>query len=174
MNPKALLAVCLFPAIGVGYGAGYLMGRQAATRTTVEVERPVEVVKEIVVPCPVCTAVAETSEPEVPDEEPEPTAVDLNDLAAAYRENEVAADLKYKGKRLRVRGHVYVMERAHAGYPVVTVSGTGAFIKCRFPTTEEAAVAELRPNQKVVVTGECVGVHSAMVVLHDCSLMGDR
>jgi hypothetical protein len=79
-----------------------------------------------------------------------------------YEENEVAADTRYKGQRLRVTGTVVSIERDYEGRPVLHLFGGNAI----FPTmatlnkADIPAVAQLKKGDQVVV--RCIGAGREM------------
>ena len=74
-----------------------------------------------------------------------------------YEENEVAADTRYKGERLRVTGIIVSIERDYEGRPVLHLFGGNAI----FPTlatldkADIPAAARLKKGDEVVV--RCIG-----------------
>jgi hypothetical protein len=79
-----------------------------------------------------------------------------------YEENEVAADLRYKGQRLRVMGTVVSVERDYEDRPVLHLFGGNAI----FPTVatlnkaDIPAVSRLKKGDEVVV--RCIGAGRQM------------
>jgi hypothetical protein len=79
-----------------------------------------------------------------------------------YEENEVAADTRYKGQRLRVTGTVVSIERDYEGRPVLNLFGGNAI----FPTVatlnqaDIPAAARLKKGDEVVV--RCIGAGREM------------
>lgn len=90
-----------------------------------------------------------------------------------YQENEVAADTRYKGKRLRVTGTVVSIERDADGSPVLhLVSGNPVFLT--MATLDRGFIreaAQLRKGNQVVV--RCVGAGQMMRMpqLEKCMLL---
>lgn len=74
-----------------------------------------------------------------------------------YQENEVAADNRYKGKRLRVTGTVVSIERDADGRPVLhLVSGNPIFLTmATLDRADIPAAAQLKKGDQVVV--RCIG-----------------
>jgi hypothetical protein len=79
-----------------------------------------------------------------------------------YEENEVAADTRYKGQRLRVTGTVVSVERDYQGRPVVHLfSGNPIFMT--MATLDKAdipAAAQLKKGDQVSV--RCIGAGREM------------
>jgi hypothetical protein len=79
-----------------------------------------------------------------------------------YEENEVAADIRYKGQRLRVTGTLVSIERDYEGRPVLHLFGGNAI----FPTVatlnkaDIPAAAQLKKGDQVVV--RCIGAGREM------------
>jgi hypothetical protein len=79
-----------------------------------------------------------------------------------YDENEVAADVRYKGQRLRVMGTVVSIERDYEDRPVLHLFGGNAI----FPTmatlnkADIPAVTQLKKGDQVVV--RCIGAGRQM------------
>lgn len=91
-----------------------------------------------------------------------------------YRENGVAADRKYKGKVLRVQGHIIAIDKGVSGKAYVLL-GTGdgelevAGVQCFFSKRQEGEAARLSNGQVVTIQGKCRG-KTWNIVLDGCSL----
>jgi hypothetical protein len=79
-----------------------------------------------------------------------------------YEENEVAADTRYKGQRLRVTGTVVNIERDYEGRPVLHLFGGNAIFPtvARLNKADLPAVAQLKKGDQVVV--RCIGAGREM------------
>ena len=79
-----------------------------------------------------------------------------------YEENEVAADNRYKGQRLRVTGTVVSIERDYDGRPVLHLfSGNPIFLTmATLNKADLPAAARLRKGTQVVV--RCIGAGREM------------
>jgi hypothetical protein len=90
-----------------------------------------------------------------------------------YQENEVAADTRYKGERLRVTGTVITIERDYIGQPVLhLVSGNPIFqTMATLDSAYTPAAGRLRKGNQVVV--QCIGAGQTMRMpqLEKCSLL---
>jgi hypothetical protein len=90
-----------------------------------------------------------------------------------YEENEVAADTRYKGKRLRVTGTLVSVERDYEGRPVLQfLSGNPIFMT--MATVDKAYlpdVAKLRKGDQVVVRCIGAGREMRMPQLEKCMLI---
>jgi hypothetical protein len=103
-----------------------------------------------------------------------PKAVEIKvsavELATAYEDNEVAADAKYKGKRLSVTGKVFDVGEI-LGQKSVTLEGKSlslTTIQCPVPDSNKDALLKLKKGGTVTVEGTCDGKSLAVVTLKDC------
>jgi|GEM_PF-1803082 len=94
-------------------------------------------------------------------------------LLREYQNNEIAADGKYTGKRIRVTGKFEHAAMEHGkiivwfNTPALTYSNFG----CYFPDSQRAAVAELKSGQTIVVEGICRGqLTPGRLMMEDCVL----
>jgi hypothetical protein len=91
-------------------------------------------------------------------------AIEHYEILQAYRDNKVAAETMYQGKRVTIVGPVdFVL--IEQGKPVLRMgvpAWSGLQMFCIFPVSQKAAVAPIVPNQRVVmectVLGEAGGV----------------
>jgi len=185
MSPKTALGLLLLAVAGGGYGAGLLVTKHSIAPQVVEVEKlvevpvekivekkieiPVEVIKEVVKPCPVCAARAERDE-ERDQRHDVVISVSALDLFAAYSANEVAADKKYKGKRLKVTGLIL---RIRTGpFVVLEADRSDAFagVDCTFSRKDEDDVASLKKGEIVTILGTCEGYLLGSVGLQKCAI----
>lgn len=120
---------------------------------------------------------AQPSEPSGPPSEPAPVTpafhLTATDLIAEYRDNEVAADMKFRGKILEVSGEVEKIAKDIAGTPYVELRRAGRYsiigVRGYFPSSEEAALSNLASDKWLKIT--CVGAGMAIdVILRDCRL----
>jgi hypothetical protein len=79
-----------------------------------------------------------------------------------YEENEVAADVRYKGQRLSVTGTIVSIERDYEGQPVLHLFGGNAIFPtvARLNKADLPAVAQLKKGDQVVV--RCIGAGREM------------
>jgi hypothetical protein len=99
-----------------------------------------------------CGGEAAPSEPEL--------EVEAKQLVRAYRENEVAADYRYRGKFVRIKGKVSDISKGPFGGLVVTLAGpllSFGDVECKFDDSHEAALAKLRPGDWIHVIGRVEG-----------------
>ena len=97
--------------------------------------------------------------------------VDATTLIEDYRNNEVAADAKYKGKEVEVIGEV---ERVSSNFGKVSVTLGGMVgVACYFSKANEAEAGSLSKGQTVsilgMVDGKMMGVN-----LKECKLAGNN
>lgn len=94
-------------------------------------------------------------------------------LVAEYDRNEVAADQKYKGRRLIVEGVVEDVGKDILDDMYVTLAASDSTfrsVQCYFSTRHENVLASLQPGQYVRLIGRCDGVFGN-VHLKDCKLV---
>ena len=102
--------------------------------------------------------------------------VDYNTLHQEYQDNAIAADAKYKGKKLQVTGEIEDIYREISGNPYVTFNVGGKYsfkyVRLTFKKSEESKVASLSKGQTITVRGICKGaLLSTTVSLDDCELV---
>jgi hypothetical protein len=125
--------------------------------------------------------------------EPTPIMITPQQLYSDYQENEIAADIKYKGRIIRLKGVVGVIGREprDGGVDEAFVTLTkvtygelpnGKRVKtmmlrtavcCFFNTRCEPQLAQVRKGQKITVQGRCEEKHPlSYVCMGDCILVG--
>jgi hypothetical protein len=79
-----------------------------------------------------------------------------------YEQNEVAADIRYKGQRLSVTGTIVSIERDYEGRPVLHLFGGNAIfpIVATLNKADIPAAAQLKKGGQVVV--RCIGAGREM------------
>jgi hypothetical protein len=97
--------------------------------------------------------------------------VDATTLMRDYKANEVGADVKWKGKLVRVTGIVGEIKKDVMDQPYVTL-GTGAAVEipevqCTMADGQDAAVSGLRHGTKATLTGRVSGL-LMNVLISDC------
>lgn len=91
-----------------------------------------------------------------------------------YNENEVAADLKYKGKLVAVTGYVDNITNSSTDEPCVWLSRSQEWeifaftVNCYFRSSHQPAVAQLRDGQLITVVGIGHGAGFFSVKLREC------
>jgi hypothetical protein len=99
--------------------------------------------------------------------------VDPQRLVSAYRANEVAADMAYKGKILQITGVVESINKDFLDEPYIVIGGHFqglSGIQCCFTKADEPALSGLYKGQQVVITGRCSGMIMLSVFLKNCSV----
>jgi len=94
--------------------------------------------------------------------------VTAGQLYSEFEANEVAGDLKYKGKLIAVAGYVESIDSSF-GISVVLVGSPGDWsgVRCYFDS-EEQSVANLRKGDYVTIVGKCSGMLMFNVGLDHC------
>lgn len=104
-----------------------------------------------------------------PDPLPEIAA---GDLLAAYGTNELAADARYKGRRIIITGVVGKIGRSTIGGPFITLKGsTFRHVQCEFATETAGPLTSLVPGQTVRVSGVVWGEMLSSVMVDKCTLL---
>lgn len=99
--------------------------------------------------------------------------VDYKVLHKEYMDNPIAADAKYRGKKLRLTGEVYNIDREIMGNTYITFYiDFLEDVRITFKMSEESKVAQLRKGQTVTIQGICKGtLLSTSVALNDCEII---
>lgn len=113
-------------------------------------------------------------QPEETTEAPEEIIeISAQDLFAAYDQNEIAADAKYKGKKLKITGTVNNIGRDILDDVYITMD-TGEYlwdVQCYFTDAEQIdAVASLKSGDTITIIGECSGLSITSVVVKNCEI----
>ncbi len=103
-----------------------------------------------------------------PEAEVEVTAAEL---VSAYRENEVAADARFRGRMVRVTGTVFEVGRARQGNPYVAIGGRSGAVGCWFAPGSDAQVAPLARGEVVVLRGRGFGLAEGFPFLSECQVV---
>ncbi len=103
-----------------------------------------------------------------------PIAVEAKTLTKEYDENELAADVKYKGKLLAVSGKISDIAETFGS---VTVSLEGhqvlQTVMCTFESSEKLKVAALKKGAQVTLLGTGEGSTAGLFVgLEKCRIQG--
>lgn len=95
-----------------------------------------------------------------------------NQLYNAYNENEIAADKKYKNKKLAVTGIISEISEIWGKVTVdLKVGGRFEFTTIKSSIDDKDVVASLRKGQKITVIGTCDGLTANLYIgLNDCKL----
>jgi hypothetical protein len=100
-------------------------------------------------------------------------SVSVAQLRKAFEENEVAANMKYKGKTVRVEGIVAAI-KVGSGRPHVYLRSEYHGVDCAFKDSDNADLARLSKGSLVVVQGDCTGMFYGTVAMDNCRLMQGR
>lgn len=100
--------------------------------------------------------------------------ISANDLHAAYDDNEVAADTKYKGKIIQVSGTVEDIGKDITDTIYVTLAAGDEYsmssIQCFFADSHTEAAANLSKGDRVTIKGMGDGL-MGNVLIRGCSLV---
>lgn len=104
---------------------------------------------------------------------PAPQVVDIHDVLADYKDNEVRADSRYKGRWVQMDGLVKDVKKDVLGQPYVLL-GTGAYfeipmVKCELDDKGAKTAARLSKGTQVTVVGKVQGL-MLNVQLDDCEI----
>jgi len=99
--------------------------------------------------------------------------VTAGQLLDEYHANEVAADMKYKGKLIAVTGYVSNISSSSTGEPCVWLARTQEFtfftVDCYFRIIHQSQVAQLLEGQLITIVGVCHGYRLLFAVkLEEC------
>jgi DNA-directed RNA polymerase subunit M/transcription elongation factor TFIIS len=96
--------------------------------------------------------------------------VSAEDLYGAYKEDQTVADSRYTGRILQVIGEVADIGKDAEGDAYVCLAGSDreSTVQCFFPKSEEDALERLSKGDTIRVVGECKGMKSWNVLLHNC------
>lgn len=88
--------------------------------------------------------------------------------------NEVAAEDKYKGKVIAVKGTISSITTSPMGYPQVTFSGDKYGLNnvvCEFSKDDKGQIAKLKKGEKITLTGTCQGMVIKSVYIRNAKLL---
>jgi hypothetical protein len=94
-----------------------------------------------------------------------------SELLAEYRANEVGADDRYKGKRLRVAGLVASVERSAFGDIVVELDAGDALVRAECNESAKAEVGKLAPKQATLLECTVRGMVLGTPMLGKCDVV---
>lgn len=117
---------------------------------------------------------SETSETKNSDSSSEKAmTVDYKTLFQDYEDNPIAADQKYRYKKLRVSGQIKKIDREIMQHPYVSFAVKDYFgdVTLYFSRDEEPKITKLKKGQKITVEGKCDGLRLGNVHLSDCTLV---
>lgn len=110
----------------------------------------------------------EVSKKETTPVEPEPDSIAAAKLYQEYEANEIAADKKYKGKKMRISGKVESIGKDVLNEPYITLyAGDAAFhVQCYLNDGAQAEI--LKKGDTIVLDGEVSGLSVLNVLVKDC------
>lgn len=96
--------------------------------------------------------------------------VSASKLLSDYEANEVAADETYKGKSVQISGTIKNIGKDILDTPYVTLESDNPIlsVQCMFDKSDNAKLAKLSQNQKIMLTGRVSG-KLGNVLLKECS-----
>lgn len=98
-------------------------------------------------------------------------------LSEEYDANKVAADAKYKDKRLKVTGIIDSIGKDILDDPYVTLEGmpNRLFgVQCMFSKSKEQELINLKKGQEITLTGKMSGEMIGNVVLRECDFFTEK
>lgn len=98
-------------------------------------------------------------------------------LSEEYDANKVAADAKYKDKRLKVMGIIDGIGKDILDNPYVTLEGmpNRLFgVQCMFPKSKEQELINLKKGQGITLVGKMSGEMIGNVVLRECDFFIEK
>ena len=101
-----------------------------------------------------------------------PDNVVASTLYQEYDSNQIAADKKYKGRKLSISGTVQYISYDILGEPFIVLSDTdlSTGVQCMFPRSDANLLASLHKGNEVIVVGHCDGHVLLNVLIRECSL----
>jgi len=124
-------------------------------------------------------AVPQTPSPQVASSGDAPQPVALADLAGAYQNNEIAANKKYKGKRLVMDVAPTDFGEGKTGKPFFMASsgalGNVSDAAFGFSPADSNQISSLKKGQRIRVEGFCDGISPSgelrLLVFRDCKII---
>jgi len=106
-------------------------------------------------------------------------AVSVGAIQREYSDNEVAADMQYKGKRLKLSSTVEEIGKHYNGQIKITLPHfSDDYSSRRFPThayfvrlSDETTIAQLRKGQRIEFMGTIGGIESYELQILECELL---
>jgi hypothetical protein len=96
-------------------------------------------------------------------------------MAADYKENEVAADAKYKGKTVEISGIVDTIGKDILDTPYIAFATENQYevidrVQCMFGKNDIDALAKVTKGQKITLRGEVSGL-TGNILVNDCQIV---
>ncbi|MGZ5134545.1 MAG: OB-fold protein [Flavitalea sp.] len=85
--------------------------------------------------------------------------VEANELIKAFSDDDSAANMKYVGKVISVRGFVKNVNQDEKGYYSVSLGDTASLssVRCSVDSMYSGRAASLKPGTTITVKGSCTG-----------------
>lgn len=92
-------------------------------------------------------------------------------LYSIYKNNEVAADAKFKGQRMCISGRIRAIDVDFIGNPSVRIAiDDFDDVHCDFSKADKPSLASLVAGQEISIEGKCDGLLLGDPVLRECKL----
>ena len=113
----------------------------------------------------------EVKQPVVKQEEPA-MKVTAKEVAAKYKENEVAGDQMYKGKKLEISGNIYSIDSSYDDSVIVRLNGSEMFysVDCHLDDSEKSKAAQLKKGSDIVLLCTSDGEVAGSPSMIDCTV----
>lgn len=102
-------------------------------------------------------------------------SVEAADLTAAYRQNEVGGDLRFRDKQVVVSGEVLSVLKKDGVIAVSLIGGADDFVMCFMKPGTDESVAQFVQRQRVTLSGSRATLHdvstSLSISLYDCEVV---
>ena len=98
--------------------------------------------------------------------------VSVTDLVVAYARNEVAADIRFKGRTIIVTGgRIETIGKDYWDHPYIDLFTGATTVECMFAETDVPELRRLQPWQMVRIRGRCDGCPFSDIELRECKLV---
>ena len=97
-----------------------------------------------------------------------PIEVNAFTLASEFEQNEVKANMKYKGKMLKVTGDIADISSGIGDSPIVGLAGKNMFMNVKINGLPENVVANLNKGDNITILCRCKGEVLGSPILSDC------
>lgn len=101
--------------------------------------------------------------------------VTAKEYETAYDDNEIAADNKFKGKKILLSGTIAAIEKDFTGSGYLTLIGSDPLpgVQAQLTDSTLAAAASFKRGQKIDLVCRGVGRITAIAILDNCQPLGD-
>ena len=98
--------------------------------------------------------------------------VTLNELFSAYKENQVAADSKFKNKKIKVTGRISDFGTILGfGNPTISFSHGFDSLTMTFDKSYSDRIGQLKKGDTIIVEGKCTGSFAGDISMNDCKII---